>query len=351
MLLIIAYHYVVNSGLREKIEVEPFSYSSIGILLIGSWGKMGINCFVLITGYFMCKSHITGHKLLKLYLQLVFYAVIIYFIFCLTGHEQLSAVRIISLFNPIKRIDTHFVSAFLIFYLLIPFLTILVNNLSKRMHGRLILILLVIYTLLPSFDFNTSYNYVSWFGVLFLISSYIRFYEEDLRISHRKWGYLTLATFITGCVSIAGFYVLNKCGVMSTWRIYQFVADSNKILALAIAFTSFMWFKDLRIPHSRLINIMGAATFGVLIIHGNSDAMRQWLWQETIDPMGHLDPSALFTFIYAIVSVLIIFIVCCGIDWFRSRYIEPHYMKYVSKALKGVYNRFIRLGKESASPK
>lgn len=56
MLLIIAHHYVVNSGLYEAIREAPMTASSSAMLLFGAWGKTGINCFVLITGYFMCKS-------------------------------------------------------------------------------------------------------------------------------------------------------------------------------------------------------------------------------------------------------------------------------------------------------
>lgn len=66
MLLIVAHHYVVNSGLTSiggPISSNPISLKSLFLLLFGAWGKTGINCFVLITGYFMCKSQITLKKL------------------------------------------------------------------------------------------------------------------------------------------------------------------------------------------------------------------------------------------------------------------------------------------------
>ena len=34
--------------------------------------------------------------------------------------------------------------------------------------------------------------------------------------------------------------------------------------------------------HVKLINTISASTFGVLLIHANSDFMRQWLWNDTI---------------------------------------------------------------------
>lgn len=66
MLLIVAHHYVVNSGLIEKMQESPLSPQSLFYYIFGAWGKTGINCFVLITGYFMCKSQITSKKFLRL---------------------------------------------------------------------------------------------------------------------------------------------------------------------------------------------------------------------------------------------------------------------------------------------
>lgn len=50
MLLIVAHHYVVNSGLMQLMDQAPLNGHSLSLYLAGMWGKTGINCFVLITG-------------------------------------------------------------------------------------------------------------------------------------------------------------------------------------------------------------------------------------------------------------------------------------------------------------
>ena len=72
MLLIVAHHYVVNSGLLEVMSAKPLSGKSIFLFVLGAWGKIGINCFVFITGYFMCKSNITLKKFVKLLFEIIF---------------------------------------------------------------------------------------------------------------------------------------------------------------------------------------------------------------------------------------------------------------------------------------
>ena len=101
---------------------------------------------------------------------------------------------------------------------------------------------------------------------------------------------------------------------------YFFVADSNKFLAVLTALSWFLFFQNLKLKYSRLINTAAASTFGVLMIHANSDAMRRWLWQDVVDCVGMYD--AKWAAVYAVGCVLVIFAVCTALDRFRIRFIE-----------------------------
>ena len=52
MLMIVAHHYVVNSGVMSAtgpIGENPHAANSFFLMLFGAWGKTGINCFLMIT--------------------------------------------------------------------------------------------------------------------------------------------------------------------------------------------------------------------------------------------------------------------------------------------------------------
>lgn len=100
---------------------------------------------------------------------------------------------------------------------------------------------------------------------------------------------------------------------------YGSVSDSNAFLGLAIAVSLFMYFKSLDIKHSKLINTIAASTFGVLLIHANSDTMRQWLWKDTLDNVGAYSGNVYF---HAVLSVLLVFAICIVIDYIRIHTIE-----------------------------
>ena len=112
---------------------------------------------------------------------------------------------------------------------------------------------------------------------------------------------------------------------------YHYISDSNQLISLWIAVSSFMLFKNLRVPQSRIINTLGAATFGVLLIHANSDVMRTWLWKDAVDCVGHYHTA--YNEVYMLASVTAIFLACAGIDYLRKRFIED---KMLALADRGV---------------
>ena len=122
--------------------------------------------------------------------------------------------------------------------------------------------------------------------------------------------------------------------------------DSNKIFAVAFAVSSFLWFKNLNIGYSKVINAFGAGAFGVLLIHANSTAMRKWLWMDAVDCVGHYDLPLFSLILYSVGMVVAIFVVCNLIDQLRIATIEKWFFnkydkKYASKVDPFVYKVII----------
>ena len=113
---------------------------------------------------------------------------------------------------------------------------------------------------------------------------------------------------------------------------YWFVSDSNAILAVLVGISSFMFFKDVRISYSKFINTLGASTFGVLLIHANSDAMRTWLWRDTLNNIGWFNNDVLVVIAHSIISVLLIYSICTLIDCLRIKFLEkPFFSRFGDK--------------------
>ncbi len=314
MLLIVAHHYMMHSGL---LNVTPYCLTSaktIYLYLFGMWGKTGINCFVLITGYYMCISQISKIKYMRLLLQVEFYKITIYFFLWVAEDKYFDIVDFVFSILPFTDISNSFVDCFFVFYLFIPFLNILVNSMDRRQHLMLIALCISVFSIWPQFHlFIVDSNYVIWFCVVYFVASYIRMYGIDELVSYKIWGLITLFLIILAYASVVALLYHG-----SQWP-YFFVYDCNTLLTLVISICSFMFFKHLPIKNSKFVNNVGATTFGVLLIHDCSWNMRNWLWNDVCNTVEWYNKNV---YTHSMFCVLGVFVICSIIDYFRLNLIE-----------------------------
>lgn len=347
MFFIVAHHYVVNSGLTlpdGPIFTNVWSWRSIFLLLFGAWGKTGINCFVLITGYFMCKSRITLKKFIKLLFEVMFYRILFYLVFTISGYEAFSWKVLIKTIIPTTSIQQNFIGCYLLFYLCIPFLNILINSMNEKQHLSLLLLLGIIYIFFGTMPyFDVDMNYVSWFVVLYFIASYFRLYPKKIFDNTNFWGIASIITLLFSIVSIiACIWLGEKLGRNLT---YTFVSDSNAVFAVTNGICWFMFFKNVKIKYSKIINLIASTTLGVLLIHANSDTMRRWLWQDVLNNVGMYGSPWLI--VHAIGGVLCIFLACVLIDFVRIYCIEKPFFKWYDKKEEQIVSWWRRKEKQT----
>lgn len=256
MFIIVMHHYVVNSGLIDVMKSNPLNMYSLILFILGWGGKTAINCYILITGYFMCNQKITRKKFFKLLSEVLFYNITIYCFFVISGYEVFSIKDFIKNVWPILEVSNGFTPGFLVFYLLIPYLNILIKNMDKKQHILLLSTLLTVYTFFPSFlKIKVVINYVTWFSIIYLVAAYIKVYPEEFFNRKKLWSVLALGTILLSWMSVITFVyiaVITKKDII--YSAYYWVSDSNKILALITAISVFMYFKNLYIPYNKLIN-------------------------------------------------------------------------------------------------
>lgn len=329
MYFIVLHHYVVNSGIVQEMYQDVDTANSVIALSLGMWGKTGINCFLLITGYFMCKSTISLSKFARLLGQVYFYRIIFFAIFLCAGYECITKTSVAQLLLPVTQLQHNFTGCFIAFFLFIPFLNRLIANLDCKMHRRLVLLCLVLYTILDFWSFTAvMYNYVTWFMVLYLIASYLRLYPIPKAENVRFWAVTSIISILISLIIVVVPSLVHDC------LYWTFIADSNGPMAVVVSVCTFMWFKNLKIKHSRFINIVGGSTFGVLLIHANSDAMRKWLWIETLNNLEWY--SSQWFWVHILLSTITIFAVCIIIDRLRIIFIERKIMQHIDSQISKI---------------
>lgn len=337
MLAIVAHHSVVNSGVMELWDLPGISLGGGFLTLWGMWGKAAINAFVMVTGWFMCASRLTARKVFRLVAQIYFWKVVLDVAFVATGRMGAADVAK-SLVSPLRAVDGSFTASFLFLYLLIPFLNTLVRGLDERSHRRLLGLLLLVYVGATTFlGSSTAFSEVGWYVTLYLLAAYLRLHPTPWSEDPVMVRGLFAASVALSVASVIGVMVAGAwLGVGGSSTPYYFVSDSGKVLAFLPGVTCFLFFKSLRVPRSRAVNAVASTTFGVLLVHANSDAMREWLWGDVLSVPGAYLSLPLPALVgYMALCALGVFAVCSALDYARLKLVEPLYMGWFDRRFPG----------------
>lgn len=163
-------------------------------------------------------------------------------------------------------------------------------------------------------------------ALCYLIGGYIRMYS--VKWDNLKVGFAAMVISVLAGIGSIVFIscVGSKYGVASY---YYLVDGCQKLLAVIMSVSIFIFWKNLKIPYIRWVNTIASTTLGVLYIHANSDTMRTLLWRDLFDNMGHY--HSLFFLPYACAVVLFVYIVCVMIDLLRIKFLEKPLFTFLDR--------------------
>lgn len=351
MFLIVAHHYVINSGLMDAFDTGIASTTSsnyVFLSLWGMWGKTGINVFILISGYFMCTSSLTVRRYCKVLLEWAFYHFGLYFILLIAGYETVGPERIFDLLFGIFRYANgsgNFMNSFLIFYLFIPFMNIFIRSITKAEFKKFVLLLVFVFTILSTFFFNkVIFGEVFWFIAVYFIGAYLRLYPPAWSESLKDSGRLLFLSLIFAYGSVVFMILIGS--VFNAGSAWFFMYDANRLGAVLVSIMLFVTFKNLNIGYFKVINLIAKTTFGVLLIHANSSAWREFMWIDLLHVNTFYALPLLVLIYRSVLIVAGVFISCSLIDIIRIYLIERpvfNHFNSVEKVLSIIWRSFTNI--------
>lgn len=342
MLMIVAHHFSIHSGFSMKIP--PLYLNTLFLQFLQFGGKIGVNVFVLISGYFLINTdNIKLKKVIKLWCQIFFYSFIIYLIFTLTGYQKFNITSFIKSIMPIIYSQYWFASSYFILYLFVPYINKLVKNIEKVSYKKLLVLMFVLWSILPTLTKQKLYmNEILWFLFLYLVAGYIRLYFNDTRKTC-KWYFInTILVFIlTFSITIIMDLLSLKYPYFNKYTTYLY--GMNQIPILIISILLFLTFKNLKLRNIKVINTIASATFGVYLIHDNP-IMRVFLWKTLFKNASFQFSLSLIP--YAIMCIVIVYIVSTIIELLRIHLLEKYWLKGYDKMEDQVNSLKYRLYKK-----
>ncbi len=284
---------------QKDIGVNQFiAYFTESISIIG------VNIFVLITGFFLHGSTEVGiRKIFNLYFVMVFYDVAFYIIGILGDYISFSAVEAILTFVPFATGRRWFVETYIILMVMYPFLNKMLGSLDRRSYRLLLGVLLVLFVIWPSFlpsapILDRGYG-ITNFITLFCIAGYIR--RFDVCVSRQHCWFI----FAGSCLITFGI----ACLVTTSAWDYCFITNIVGSVSL------FLLFKEMDMKERKWIGLLSKTSFGVFLIH-STRSLWILLYQKVLRCNEFYESP--FFLIHCIISVLAIFAVSAVIDLVRT---------------------------------
>ena len=309
-MIIILHFFSMGIGLGEiSIETNYFIFS-----IIYSSCIFGVNTFILITGYYSGnEKYIKVRKIFNLLCTVSFWGILIYLVSLLITKDAFDIRILIKSIFPYFFGLKWFVKSYLILLCFIPFLNILLVNLTKRNFLILISILLIFFSIWSSFLPDapvTDNGYgITNFILLYTIGYFIR--KFDFTITKRYSSLITILS-IMFMVTLAQFHL-----VKNIWAY-------NNIWVITGSVSLFLYFKQLNFNiNNSIIKFLTSCTFGVYLIHSDIN-IQEFVWNKGIKACFGESYFILTLLVYA----FIIYVLCSFINYLVERILNK-VIKYI----------------------
>ncbi len=317
ILFIISFHCAWEGG----FEYPAFCFNKFLVESFHMLGEIGVNLFILISGYHMIRGRFKIKKLIALLLQVQFYNWICVFLCVHFGTLTLDRRTVFINFFPVTEYKYWFATVYILLYLFSPYINRLLLCLSRKEFQKMLLLCLAVFCIFPTVygalknDTETLfyYNRFIWLLIVYMIGAYIRLYPPVKYVSSAKWlGISALIFFFMECA----IYVMerfqpffNKVGIVGGnyfWR-------PNTIPVAAVSLSLFLCFRFIKVKPIKAVNLLASTTFGIYLLHDGQ--LNFYMWQVLLKSTEYTFSPRLILFIP--MCALLIFIIGACVDFLR----------------------------------
>lgn len=314
MFLILLSHCVSHSEINIGQITTNYNKILIQVLTLGN---LGVNLFILITGFFNYNKKFEIKKIIKLYIDTLFYSIIIYAILIITDINDFSVTMFIKSIFPITFNEYWFVTAYIMLIIISSLLNIIINNIEKEKHLKYIFVGCFIWGILKTITAQDYYgNQLIHFSLMYLIGSYLGKYKPCLKNKKALYMCISFISIILIISTICINLIAAKIPAIEKYGTYFFKRDS--ILIIISSFCIFLLFINNSFEN-KMINKISSSAFSVYLIHDNPN-IREFLWVKLLKVNEYIN-SPLLIF-YVIIIVIFVFFTCILIDKIKKKLLD-----------------------------
>lgn len=326
--MVLVHHSLFEANTIGYKKVYTFDDGYMGVFL-NSFCIIGVNLFILISGWFGCKK--TYRKIVLILVEVTLFSGIGYILGCMFG---LTNFDIFAMLKAMNFFNNWFVVSYILLLMLIPVVNEILTNdyvikvafdkkfikCNEFYFNKSTLCVFILALISVFFGWGMGilnvdgYNVVN-FVFLYTLSNWLR---QKLQINKMLSGFCLVVIYILSAVLLSGLFFLifgylhKESTTFNTMRLMGY--NNPLVLISSVAF--FCLFARFKIK-SNLINNVASAVLGVFMIH-EVPAISEFWRSFALSAYQH------YSYIGLIIYDIVLFVILCFLSYLiKSFLINP----------------------------
>ena len=311
MLFILIHHFTVHvfyPGLSVRDgNIDP---SRMVAILLNGFTYVGVNCFILISGYYGIRFKLKS--LFKLYCFCAFYAILTILFSHFADGVPFSRSHLYQVFLPFSHTDWWFIRCYVVLFLLSPILNKAIESLGKKEFFLSLVLLFVINIYFGYYWHLHNYDgYNAWqFVFMYFIGAYLHMYPLK-KLDKRRSMILYLS-----CALLWSILTI----ISVKWRVPHWIPFSYHNPLVVLGAVGLFVFISRTSFHNRRINALASTVLAAYLlqdVEGGFAYRCATVYKESFVVSCH---SPFIEIIYMLAFVILASVFILGLAYFLERF-------------------------------
>lgn len=310
MIMIVMLHTLGHGGILRSVSFLSVHYQIAWLLEVIAFGA--VNTYAMISGFVSVDSHFKISNILILWLQVLFYGILINTVFFFLLPESRNTSGWIQALFPVTRKEYWYFTAYAGVFFLSPFINQMFRNLSEKQIKTLFCFTLVVFSVVPTI----SQTFTPQQDVFYMGDGYSEYFILYFFCILITWS----SKILVEKFPISGFTLDSSFLIHYTSPFIVLAA-----ISLLLIFGSMNFSESVK----KMIMLISPLSFGVYLLHDHP-LVRSYVMTERFAFITNGSVSKMLLFFFGI--ILAIFVVGCCVDAVRSKLFQLlHIRKSLSK--------------------
>lgn len=321
MFAIVLQHCILHSSILQEQNILSVKYGLVDLVIFFCFGA--VNTYLLISGYININTKYKPSRIMYLWIEVVFYNLVITIISTLILKTRVTADTILRIFTPLVHHEYWFFTRYTLLFLLMPIINMIAHKMSKKCYRIFLVVIYVLfcfvapivkkYTDIDIFILKSGYSTV-WFVAMYMTGAYfgLHFTPEKRKKIAYLIGFVVFSLFLylDNAFIPAFFKQYKNTEISCTLSVYPYISPFT---VPAVVFI-FMLFINMKLKNGikRFACSVGPLTFGVYLIHDNL-IIREYVVSKVPQILARNFENSLV--IWIVLCAMLLFSICLLIEF------------------------------------